>query len=100
MAAFILVIGLVLGLSACIGPTDAEKRFNDGVALLEAGRFEEAIATFDLALFLDGTLAVAFHNRALAKQQSGSLTSAIKDHTRSIELDPDLALTYAARGSV
>ena len=63
------------------------------------GRYEEAIAEFDLALFSDGSMAAAFHNRALAEQRTGSLSSAIKDYTRSIELDPELALASQNRAS-
>ena len=63
------------------------------------GRYEEAIAEFDLALFSDGSMAAAFHNRALDEQRTGSLSSAIKDYTRSIELDPELALASQNRAS-
>ena len=50
---------------------------------------EEAIAEFDLALSRDGSMAAAFRNRALAEQRTGSLSSAIKDYTRLIELNPE-----------
>ena len=48
---------------------------------MDKGRYEEAIAEFNLALFSDGSMAAAFHNRALAEQRTGSLSSAIKDYT-------------------
>ena len=89
----------VLGLATCLGRSDAEKRFNSGTELMDEGRYEEAIAEFDLALFSDGSMAAAFHNRALAEQRTGSLSSAIKDYTRSIELDPELALASQNRAS-
>ena len=44
-------------------------------------------------------MATAFQNRALAEQRTGSLSSAIKDYTRSIELDPELAPAYQNRAS-
>ena len=66
---------------------------------MDEGTYEEAIAEFDLALFSDGSMAAAFHNRALAEQRTGSLSSAIKDYARSIELDPELALAYQNRAS-
>ena len=66
---------------------------------MDEGRHEEAIAEFDLALFSGGSVAAAFHNRALAEQRTGGLSSAIKDYTRSIELDPELALPYQNRAS-
>jgi len=86
---------LTLFLTACLGPSDAEERFAEGVALLEEGRFEEDIDAFDSAIFLDGSMAPAFYNRALAEQQTGSLVSAIKNFTRAIDLSPDLAPAYA-----
>ena len=95
----VIVVVLTLGLAACLGLSDADKRYNSGVMLLEEDRFEEAIAEFDLALFLDGSMAEAFHNRALAEQRTGRLFSAIKDYTQAIKLLPDLALAYANRGS-
>ena len=95
IAAFILV----LSLAACLGLSDASKRYNSGVVLLEEGWYEEAIAEFDLALFLDGSMTAAFYNRALAQQRTGRLASAIKDYTRAIELSPDLALAYASRNT-
>jgi len=67
----------VLGLAACLGLSDAEKRFNSGTELMDEGRYEEAIA----------------------EQRTGSLSSAIKDYTRSIELDPELALASQNRAS-
>ena len=67
IAAFILV----LSLSACLGLSDASKRYNSGVELLEEGRYEEAIAEFDLAVFLDGSIAAAFYNRAPASLGAG-----------------------------
>ena len=45
IAAFILVLSLAAGL----GLSDASKRYNSGVELLEEGRYDDAIAVFDLA---------------------------------------------------
>ena len=89
----------VLGLAACFGLSDAEKRFNSGSKLMDQGRYDEAIDEFDLALFSDGSMAAAYHNRALTEQRTGSLSSAIKDYTRSIELDPELAVAYQDRAN-
>ena len=77
----ITAVVLTLGLVACLRLSDADKRYNAGVELLEEGRFEEAISEFDLALFLDGSMAEAFHTRALSEQRAGRLFSAIKDYT-------------------
>ena len=98
-ALFMIAATLILGLTACFGLSDADKRYGRGVDLLEEGRFDEAIAEFNQAIVLDASMAAAFHNRALAHERTGKLASAIKDYTRSIELDPDLALAYANRGS-
>ena len=66
---------------------------------MDEGRYEEAIAEFDSALFSDGSMAATFPNRALAEQRTDSLSSAIQDYTRSIELNPELALAYQNRTS-
>jgi lipoprotein NlpI len=63
----IIAVILTVGLAACLGLSDADKRYNSGVMLFDEDRFEEAIAEFDLALLLDGSMAEAFHNRALAE---------------------------------
>ena len=86
--------------TACFGLSEADKRYNTGVELLEEGRFEEAVTEFDQAIILDESSAAAFHNRALAKEYAGSLTEAVDDYTKSIELEPDLAVAYANRASV
>jgi len=71
----------VLGLAARLGLSNAKKRFNSGPELMDEDRYEEAIAEFDLALFSDGSMTAAFHNRALAEHRTSSLPSAIKDYT-------------------
>ena len=90
---------LTLTLAACLGLNEADKRYNDGVGLLEEGRLEEAVGAFDQAVLLDGSFAAAYHNRALAKERLGRFPEAIEDYTRSIELDPGLAIAYANRGA-
>ncbi len=68
---------LLLILTACFGLSEADKHYNSGVDLLKEGRFQEALAEFDQALLLDGSLAAAFHNRALAKEYTGRIPEAI-----------------------
>ena len=52
----LLTIVLSAGLAACFGLSEADKRYNSGVNLLEEGRFEEAVAEFDQAILLEASL--------------------------------------------
>ena len=92
----ILSAVLILGLAACLGLSDSDRRYNSGVKLLEEGFYQEAIAEFDLAIFTNVSYAPAYHNRALAEERIGRLASALKDYSKAIELDLRIAIAYAA----
>ncbi|MEP6946979.1 MAG: hypothetical protein ABJA02_13750, partial [Acidobacteriota bacterium] len=45
-------------------------------------------------------LADGFQNRAIANMNTNNLAQALKDATRSIDLDPDVSGRYSVRASV
>ena len=89
---------LVVAIAACGGLSDADKQYNRGVDLLRESRFEEAIAAYDGAIRLDGTLAVAYHNRALAYENLGFVDKAVEDYGEAIRLNPQLTVAFSNRG--
>lgn len=59
-----------------------------GIYLVEQGRYEDAIRSFDAALSRDDQLAEAYTQRGLARWRSGDQAGAITDMKRGAELDP------------
>jgi len=71
---------------------DRERALNNrGVMTMQAGDQERAIADFDAAIQIDPNYAVAFYNRAKAKQNKGDGSGAAADSATAVRLDPHLA---------
>ena len=80
----------------CVTPDDPNGCRRNGswaCRMLKAQRRREALQQRNGA---DGR---GRYEEAIAEQRTGSLSSAIKDYTRSIELDPELALASQNRAS-
>ena len=88
---------LVVAIVACGGLSDADKQYNRGVDLLRESRLEEAIAAYDEVIRLDGMLAVAYHNCALAYENLGFVDKAVEDYGEAICLDPQLTVAFSNR---
>lgn len=96
-----LGVGLVVAvaglsvLSNVVGDQDEEARaaYNDGVAMVDAERWEEAVSANTEAINLDpsdaGLLASAYSNRAFAYNELGQFDEAVADATAAINLEPD-----------
>jgi tetratricopeptide (TPR) repeat protein len=67
-----------------------------GVALVQAGRGQEAEAVCSQAIELDAQLPTAWHNRGYVRLQRGELASALGDFERAIALQPNAAATLSA----
>ncbi len=119
----LLITTLILGgLSAsCGGPETAIDYVNQGVTDLEKGKYDNAIANFNLAIELDPNLALPYENRGFAYAAKGEYKKAQADFNkeialslsldglpvlghciqlanRAIELDPNFAWAYFGQG--
>jgi tetratricopeptide (TPR) repeat protein len=97
------------GLAACdrviasakiVGSGLAFAYHNRGLAELEAGDYDRAIADFDASIRLDPTSAPTFNNRGSAWYAKGDPDRAIADFDKAIQLDPAYAFAYHNRGEI
>ncbi|MEM6489928.1 MAG: tetratricopeptide repeat protein [Pseudomonadota bacterium] len=72
--------------------------FNAGVAAMDIGRLEIALARLDTAIALDAALAPARVSRAFVRARRGDPDGALEDYGAAIEADPGSAAPYLGRG--
>jgi Tfp pilus assembly protein PilF len=91
--------GLLLALlaGACSTPSGQQNHVKEGVALIDSGKWEEAIAEFDVAIQEEPGNASAYSNRGYAYSMLGQLERAIADYDKAIALDPAHAAAYTNR---
>jgi tetratricopeptide (TPR) repeat protein len=77
---------------------DAATHARAGAALLDGGRYDEAVAEFTASLSKDPGQPAVHVNRALAYQGKNEADKALADADRAIELDPSSDAAYDARG--
>jgi tetratricopeptide (TPR) repeat protein len=82
-----------------LGPR-ARWHINRGVALANAGRFDEAIVAYERALARNPNLVVGHVFRAFALAEAGRTDEAIAAADRAVQLAPDNMLGYGTRGLV
>jgi len=70
-------------------PDNSRARTNLGRALLEAGRYPEAMAQCEAALQLNADNAEAHYNLGFIMQQMGKTQEAIAEYERTLRLKPD-----------
>ncbi len=75
----------------------AEEYNTEGLADLEQGNFEVALAKFNRAIDLDPTMAMAYSNRSAAYEGLQRFEEAIADESKALELDPTLAHSHYNR---
>ncbi|MDP2719405.1 MAG: tetratricopeptide repeat protein, partial [Dehalococcoidia bacterium] len=75
----------------------AQENTNRGWALLNEGKYDEAIAEFDTAIKLDPEYFYAYSFRGFAYSKKGQYDLAIADYSKAIELDPKNANAYLNR---
>jgi tetratricopeptide (TPR) repeat protein len=73
---------------------------NRGVARLDKGDLDGALADQTEAIRLKPDDAVAYTNRGLTRSQKGDVDGALTDYTKAIRLEPDFAVAYYDRGVI
>ncbi|MDB9493929.1 tetratricopeptide repeat protein [Spirulina major CS-329] len=81
-----------------MGNAAAEQAFNEGVQSYEAGRYEEAIASWDRAIQLKPDYHQAWGNRGLGLKNLKRYEEAIASYGRAVELKPDFYKAWYNRG--
>jgi len=78
-------------------PKDAALYCDRAWLLLNLGKPKPAIADYDAAINLNGSLAVAFNNRGLAYFKLGQYDKAIRDYSQNIVMDGQNASAFFRR---
>jgi tetratricopeptide (TPR) repeat protein len=83
-------------------PRYAEAYSNRGTARQADGDLDGAIADFDRAVAFasEQPSAGTYHNRGTARRERGDDAGALADFTEALRIDPQLAVSYQARGVV
>ncbi|MBI5888438.1 MAG: tetratricopeptide repeat protein [Deltaproteobacteria bacterium] len=78
---------------------DSVKWLEKGQELARAGKIEEAVAAFDLAIEKDARVPELYYNRGLAYEGLENHKMAIDDFSKAIELNPNYVEAYFERGN-
>ena len=88
-------------------PERAEEQVNVGLKSMTPGKYEQAVLQFTQALAIDPNSWNAYYQRAIAKQNLGSLDDARADFETALQLKPDLfsahvelAAIYGTKGEI
>ena len=79
---------------------DGRKALDDGQKMLKAGRYAEAIQSFDRALAADKGMVSAYLLRGRAKVALGQTDPAVADFTKVIQLQPADADAFVERAAI
>jgi tetratricopeptide (TPR) repeat protein len=83
-----------------IGPDYAAAHYNLGLALMQTGKIEEAIAHYQQALLIKPDYAAAHYNLGVALMQTGKIEEAIAHYQQALLIKPDLAEAHVNLGTV
>jgi tetratricopeptide (TPR) repeat protein len=81
-----------------VDPVRAQQAYSDGVRLVKATRYEQAILNFDRAVELKSNFADAYRMRGRAYVSLGRPDNAIPDFTKVTTLQPMEPTVYVERG--
>ncbi len=81
-------------------PNKARSILNLGVAYVNLGQWDKAIAEYSRIIEIDPKYRDAYYNRGVAYVNLGQWDKAIPDYSRTIELDPKNINAYSNRGNV
>lgn len=105
LAAVIAALGIYAADYLSSAPDRARAAFNQGLAKMTPGTYQEAVHQFDRAISLSPQLGEAYLNRGLAERNLGRTGAALADFEKALDLDSSLTLAhdelgnlYAARG--
>ena len=71
-----------------------------GLALMDTGRFSEAVDDFTFVIRHEPQIAGYYDNRQNAYRRSGRLDDALKDANKAIQLAPTYSFVFRGRGNV
>ncbi len=96
-----LSAGLLVGAVGCGGSSSSSSAdaFEDGIALQEAGKWEEAIAVYNAVIHDDPEHAGALFNRGVSKLERRDAKGALADFDAVLALSPDDLDAKLWRGS-
>lgn len=78
----------------------AEAHKDLGNLLVQQGKIEAAIASYEKAIALDPNLAIAHNNLGNLLVQQGKMEAALASYRKAIALDPDLAIAHNNLGNL
>ena len=73
--------------------------FNQGNALVESGRYEEAVSSYDRALEINPDYYQAWVNRGIVLNALGRSEEAVASYDRALQINPELYQAWNNRGS-
>jgi tetratricopeptide (TPR) repeat protein len=82
------------------GHDEAEKFYEKGIKMQDAGDFQGAIQAYNKAIEINPDYPDAYYNRGTAFADLAQNDDAIKDYTICIQIDPNYAKAYFNRGAV
>lgn len=98
---YLFIVLVLIGLASCQDPAKSRVYMDEGNKLMmNYGKFDEAIASFDQAIKYDKGNYEAYYLRGCAKINAKKYMDAINDLEKAIELKPDYADAYFNIGKV
>ncbi len=79
---------------------DSTKASKQGVELINAGRYKEAINILTEAIRNEPSNPLFYYYRGMAFEKNGELDKALEDYQKAVELKPDFVLSLKKEGNV
>jgi tetratricopeptide (TPR) repeat protein len=75
-----------------------EQWLNEGIALYDLKRYDEALVAYEQAIRLDPNFAIAYYGKGVALRNLKRYDEAIAAYEQAIRLDPNFAIAYYSKG--